>query len=86
MLSWKRRSRRRRSSPLALLLALLGCAGDVGPAGPQSAAEASRRFDEAIIQLSWAHQDLWKFGVRDKLAYAQIDTSLVPYYVRLRLK
>lgn len=67
-----------------LVLALLAsCKDTPAPAAPQTLEEASKAFDEAIVRVGWAQQDLWRLGGRDILVSVQLDSSLAPQYFRL---
>lgn len=74
---------------LVALLSLAGCDGATAPDRervPVTREEAMQRFDQAIVQLGWAQQDLWRMGGRDIVVFVQIDSSLPPYYFRLPRK
>lgn len=69
---------------VALVALVTACDDAVtAPAVPQTLAEASKRYDEAILALNWAQQDLHRLGSRDRLAGVIFDTSIAPYYVRV---
>lgn len=68
------------------LLALAACSDSAGPKPPQTLDAASKAFDQAIVQLNWAQQDLYAHGGRDILVSVQIDSTLAPHYFRLPRK
>lgn len=77
----------RRSLLGLLALAMLAsCKDSAGTTPPQTVEEASKAFDEAIVRVGWAQQDLWRLGGRDIVVSVQIDSSLAPQYFRLPRK
>lgn len=68
---------------LAGLLVCGACSSSAEPVAPKTREDAARRFDEAIVALGWAQQDLWKLGGRDIVVSVQIDSTLPPQYFRL---
>jgi len=73
----------RRGLMALLLVALASCKDAGAPAAPRTVEEATKAFDEAVYQLSWAQNDLWALGGRDILVSVQLDSSLAPNYFRL---
>jgi hypothetical protein len=75
---------RSRQAVLVLVLAwVASCKDSTGTTPPQTLEEASRAFDEAIVRVGWAQQDLWRLGGRDIVVSVQLDSSLAPQYFRL---
>lgn len=68
---------------LVALVLLASCGDDTGPAAPQTRDAALKAFDEAIVRMAWAQQDLWRLGGRDVVVSVQLDSSLAPQYFRL---
>ncbi len=68
---------------LFALATLAGCKDAAGTTPPQTLDEASKAFDEAIVRVGWAQQDLWRLGGRDIVVSVQLDSALAPQYFRL---
>lgn len=68
---------------ILVVMACAACADGGDAVAPKTREDAARRFDEAIVALGWAQQDLWKLGGRDIVVSVQIDSTLPPQYFRL---
>lgn len=73
----------RRSLALLALALLASCKDSTGATVPRTREQASKALDEALVQLNWAQQDLYRLGGRDIVVSVQLDTALAPHYFRL---
>lgn len=73
----------RRLVALLALALIASCKDSTGVTVPRTRAQASRALDEALVQLNWAQQDLYRLGGRDIVVSVQLDTALAPHYFRL---
>lgn len=73
----------RRIMGLITLALLASCRDSTGATLPRTREQASRALDEALVQLNWAQQDLYRLGGRDIVVSVQLDTALAPHYFRL---